>query len=186
MRSSSCGTPVLETLTAASTSCSSDEDLPEFSSQSDLDSLTFDPCEGSVDGEVSYPFSGLQEAELVRSNILSLSEKVQLNRSILQQLLRSPAAVSQSEDTGQSNPGSEFDVSDSEDQQNGNKYSELTSPSPLPHPPLSLSRARVCVRPFVSDRLPRQQQCAAGARMKRRPEPLRADHNLLAPDARCL
>ncbi|XP_020793801.2 uncharacterized protein KIAA1614 [Boleophthalmus pectinirostris] len=187
MKSNSSGTHVLDPVTAGSTSCSSDEDLLEFSSQSDLDSLTFDPCESTADSEVPYPFTGLQEAELLRTNIMSLTQRVQLNRSILQHLLKAPAAEGQgqSERGGENNTGSDLDVSDSEDQQNGNKHSELTSASPLPHS-LPLSRACACVRPFMSARLPRQQRCADSARMKRRPEPLRADHNLLAPDARCL
>ncbi|XP_023279975.1 uncharacterized protein LOC111668212 isoform X2 [Seriola lalandi dorsalis] len=39
---------------------------------------------------------------------------------------------------------------------------------------------------FVSARLPRQQQCEDGARMKRRCVPLRGDHNLLTPDTHTL
>lgn len=184
MRSSS--SHVLDPLTAGSFSGSSDEDLPEFSSQSDLDSVTFAPSEGSAESDVQYTITRLQEVELERSNTLSLTQRVEMNRSILQQLLRSPAAIGQSEIMGDNNTGSDLDVSDSEDQQNGSIYSEQTSASPLPHPPPLSRAAGVCVRPFVCARLPRQQQCADGARMKRRPEPLRADHNLLAPDTRSL
>ncbi|CAL1592687.1 unnamed protein product [Knipowitschia caucasica] len=173
MRSSINGALVIDTVTAASTSCSSDEDLPDFSSQSDLESVACDPSDAPADGGVASPFTGPQETQ-----VLSLAQRVQLNRIILQQLLKSPPA-----ENTETNSGSDLDESDSEDHQNGNTNGELTSASPLPHP---LSRACASVKPFVSARLPRQQQCADGARMKRRPGPLRADHNLLAPDPRDL
>lgn len=180
MRSSS--SHALDPLIAGSSSGSSDEDLPEFSSQSDLDSGTFPPSEGSADNEGQYAVARLQEVELERSNVLTLTQRVEMNRSILQRLLRSPAAVENTRNTG-----SNLDISNSEYHQNESKHSERTSASSLPNPPpLSRAAAGVCVRPFVCARLPRQQQCADGAHMKRRPEPLRADHNLLAPDTRSL
>lgn len=161
MRSSSSGSHVLDLPSAGSNSSSCDEDLHEFSSQSDLDSLTFDSAEGPT--QLEHTFARLQEAELMRNGFLSLTQRVELNRNILQHLLRSPPGLDQSESRVESNTGSDLDVSDSEDLQNGNKH-----------------------RPFVSAPLPRQQQCKDGARMKRRPEPLRADHNLVTPDTRSL
>lgn len=142
---------------AVGSSTSSDEDLSEFSFQSgpDIDCPTA--------GQLENTFVRLQEVELERNNFMSLTHRVELNRSILQHLLRSPAAIGQSESREESVTGSDLDVSDLEDQHNENKQ-----------------------RAFVSGPLPRQQQCAPGARMKRRPEPLRADHNLLTPDARSL
>lgn len=160
MRSIGSGTHVLDSL-AAGSSTSSDEDLSEFSFQSGPDSVMFDPSDCPSAGQLENTFVRLQEVELERSSLLSLSHRVELNRSILQHLLRSSAALSQSESREESVTGSDLDVSDLEDQNNGNKH-----------------------RAFVSGPLPRQQQWAPGARMKRRPEPLRADHNLLTPDTR--
>ena len=97
MRSSSAH--LLDPLAAGSFAGSSDEELPEFSSQSDLDSVTFAPSEGSADGEVQFAIARLHEVELERSSVLSLTQRVELNRSVLQQLLRSPSAAGQSENT---------------------------------------------------------------------------------------
>lgn len=103
MRSSSSGSHVLDLPSAGSNSSSCDEDLHEFSSQSDLDSLTFDSAEGPT--QLEHTFARLQEAELMRNGFLSLTQRVELNRNILQHLLRSPPGLDQSESRVESNTG---------------------------------------------------------------------------------
>ncbi|GAA6226288.1 uncharacterized protein LOC108874036 isoform X3 [Lates japonicus] len=166
---------------AGSASCSSDEDSPvsmcvsagEADSQTDLDSLVSFSLDSSslcsAPEHLEHTWTcvtprgdqvSLQE-EQRRSSLLSLTQKVQVNRRILQHLLtnqRTHLDDSQSESREYSNTGSVVDESE------------------------ILLRGKNNQSLFVCARLPRQQQCEDGARMKRRCVPLRGDHNLLTPD----
>ncbi|XP_018517945.1 uncharacterized protein si:dkey-121a11.3 [Lates calcarifer] len=168
-----------------SASCSSDEDSPvsmcvsagEAESQTDLDSLvsfsldSSSLCSAPKNPEHTWTCVtpggdqvSLQE-EQRRSSLLSLTQKVQVNRRILQNLLtnqRTHLDDSQSESREYNNTGSVVDESE------------------------ILLRGKNNQSLFVCARLPRQQQCEDGGRMKRRCVPLRGDHNLLTPDTHTL
>ncbi|XP_044057120.1 uncharacterized protein LOC122878399 isoform X2 [Siniperca chuatsi] len=184
MRSRSSRTQVLDLAPppARSASCSSVEELPvshsvsagEVHSQTDLDSLMssdFDSCSATehlantwiciTRGEDQV----IQQGVLRRNSFLSLSQRVQVNRRILQHLLinqRTHLDDSQSESREHNDTG--FVLNDSEILLGDENHHSL----------------------FVSAAAAATELCEDRGRMKRRCVPLRADHNLLTPDTHTL